>query len=229
MSARILLVDDEPSLVRTISYALRREGFDVDTATDGVSALDAALEPDIDLVLLDLSLPQLDGIEVCRRLRAERNVPVIMLTARDSERELLEGLDVGADDYLTKPCSAAELVARVRAQLRRRELDRADYRSRREIGDLTIDFDEDRVEIGGERVSLTPSEYKILRLLAGEPGKVFSRRRITEHLWESSHVGDEHTCQVHISSLRKKIEDDPSQPRRLITERGRGYKLVAAD
>jgi two-component system response regulator RegX3 len=178
-------------------------------------------------VLLDLSLPLLDGIEVCRRLREDRNVPVIMLTARDSERELLEGLQVGADDYLTKPCSAAELVARVRAQLRRRELDRDDYRSRRAIGDLTIDFEADTVEIAGERVSLTPSEYKILRLLAGDPGKVFSRRRITEHLWESSHVGDEHTCQVHISSLRKKIETDPAQPTRLLTVRGQGYKLVA--
>jgi two-component system response regulator RegX3 len=227
MTPRILLVDDEPSLVRTFSYALKREGFDVAEATDGASALDAARRPEIDLVLLDLSLPLLDGIEVCRRLREDSNVPVIMLTARDSERELLEGLQVGADDYLTKPCSAAELVARVRAQLRRRELDRADYRSRRAIGDLTIDFEADTVEIAGDRVSLTPSEYKILRLLAGDPGKVFSRRQITEHLWESSHVGDEHTCQVHISSLRKKIETDPAHPARLLTVRGQGYKLVA--
>jgi DNA-binding response OmpR family regulator len=227
VSPQILLADDEPSLVRTLSYALEREGFDVIAATDGASALEQALQPEIDLVLLDLSLPLLDGIEVCRRLRLESNVPVIMFTARDSERELLEGLTVGADDYLTKPCSAAELVARVRAQLRRRELDREDYRSRRAIGDLTIDFDADTVEIAGERVALTPSEYKILRLLAGDPGKVFSRRAITEHLWESSHVGDEHTCQVHISSLRKKIEPDPTEPRRLLTVRRKGYKLVA--
>jgi two-component system response regulator RegX3 len=227
VSPQILLVDDEPSLVRTLSYALEREGFDVVAVSDGVSALEQALRPEIDLVLLDLSLPLLDGIEVCRRLRVESNVPVIMLTARDSERELLEGLNVGADDYLTKPCSAAELVARVRAQLRRRELDREDYRSRRAIGDLTIDFEAGTVEIADERVTLTPSEYKILRLLAGDPGKVFSRREITEHLWESSHVGDEHTCQVHISSLRKKIEPDPTQPRRLLTVRRKGYKLVA--
>ena len=228
MTDRILLVDDEPSLVRTMSYALKREGFDVDVATDGVSALDAALSPDVDLVLLDLMLPRLDGIEVCRRLRAESNVPVIMLTARDSERELLEGLKVGADDYLTKPCSSAELVARVRAQLRRRRLDRDDYRSRRVVGDLTIDLESDTVELGGERVPLTPSEFKILRLLASEPGRTFSRRTITEHLWESSHVGDEHTCQVHISSLRKKIETDPGGPRRIVTVRGEGYKLVPA-
>jgi two-component system response regulator RegX3 len=227
VSPQILLVDDEPSLVRTLSYALKREGFDVVAASDGVTALEQAQKPEIDLVLLDLSLPLLDGIEVCRRLRAESNVPVIILTARDSERELLEGLHVGADDYLTKPCSAAELVARVRAQLRRRELDREDYRSRRAIGDLTIDFEADTVEIAGDRVPLTPSEYKILRLLAAEPGKVFSRRAITEHLWESSHVGDEHTCQVHISSLRKKIEPDPTQPQRLLTVRRKGYKLVA--
>jgi two-component system response regulator RegX3 len=224
---RILLVDDEPSIVRTMSYALQREGFEVETATDGESALDAARAPGVDLVLLDLMLPRLDGIEVCRRLRQESSIPIIMLTARDSEREILEGLNVGADDYLTKPCSAAELVARVRAQLRRRRLDREDYRSRRVVGDLTIDLDADIVEVEGRRVVLTPSEYKILRLLAEAPSKVFSRREITEHLWESEHVGDEHTCQVHISSLRKKIEDTPAQPRRLLTVRGQGYKLVA--
>jgi len=227
VSARILLVDDEPSIVRTMSYALKRAGFDVAVAMDGELAIEAARAPDIDLVLLDLMLPRLDGIEVCRRLRRESSVPVIMLTARDSEREILEGLNVGADDYLTKPCSAAELVARVHAQLRRRRLDREDYRSRRVVGALTIDLDADVVEVEGRRVVLTPSEYKILRLLSESPSKVFSRREITEHLWDSPHVGDEHTCQVHISSLRKKIESTPAHPRRLLTVRGKGYKLVA--
>jgi two-component system response regulator RegX3 len=222
----ILVVDDEPSLVRGLSYALRREGFDVEVATDGLQAVDAGLSPDVDLVLLDLSLPSLDGIDVCRRIRAQRSVPVIALTARDSERDLVAGLDAGADDYLTKPFSAVELVARIRAQLRRRELDRRDSANRREVAGLTIDLAADRVEIDGRPVPLTPSEFKILRLLASEPGTVFSRRRITEHLWESEHVGDEHTCQVHISSLRRKIEDDPARPSRLLTVRGRGYRLA---
>jgi two-component system, OmpR family, response regulator RegX3 len=222
----ILVVDDEPSLVRGLSYALRREGFEVAVATDGLAAVDAGLSPDVDLVLLDMTLPSLDGIDVCRRIRAQRSVPVIALTARDSERDLVAGLDAGADDYLTKPFSALELVARIRAQLRRRELDRLDNETRREVAGLTIDLAADRVEIEGRPVLLTPSEFKILRLLSSEPGTVFSRRRITEHLWESEHVGDEHTCQVHISSLRKKIEDDPASPARLVTVRGQGYMLA---
>jgi DNA-binding response OmpR family regulator len=226
VSERILVVDDEPSLVRGLSYALGREGFDVAVETDGLRAVLAATEHDVDLVVLDRMLPSLDGVEVCRRIRESRTVPVIMLTALDTERDLLEGLDAGADDYLTKPFSSAELVARIRALLRRRELDRLDHVQRREVAGLTIDLASDTVELDGRPVSLTPSEFKILRLLASEPGAVFSRRTITQHLWDSPHVGDEHTCQVHISSLRKKIEDDPGQPTRLLTVRGRGYALA---
>ena len=227
MTPRILIVDDEPPLVRGLSYALKREGFEVEVADNGLDAVETALSSPIDLVLLDLTLPQLDGIEACRRIRAASGVPVIMLTARDAERDLIDGLGAGADDYLTKPFSAAELLARIEAALRRRELDRLDSTARREVAGMTIDLAADTVEIEGRKILLTPSEFKILRLLATTPGAVFSRRAITEHLWESEHVGDEHTCQVHISSLRKKIEDDPANPRRLLTVRGAGYRLAA--
>jgi two-component system response regulator RegX3 len=227
VTPRILIVDDEPPLVRGLSYALKREGFEIEVADNGLDAVDAALSSPIDLVILDLTLPLLDGLEACRRIRASSGVPVIMLTARDAERDLLDGLSAGADDYLTKPFSAAELLARIHAALRRRELDRLDSTARRQIADMTIDLAADTVEIDGRKVQLTPSEFKILRLLATSPGAVFSRRAITEHLWESDHVGDEHTCQVHISSLRKKIEDDPANPTRVLTVRGRGYCLAA--
>jgi DNA-binding response OmpR family regulator len=156
-------------------------------------------------------------------------VPIIMLTARDSERDVLEGLGAGADDYITKPFSAAELVGRIRSLLRRRELDRAaaDERIARKIGGLTIDFVNDEVTVEGKPVDLTPSEFKILALLASAPGATWSRRQIMEHLWGSTHVGDEHTCEVHISSLRRKIERDPSIPERLLTVRGVGYALLS--
>ena len=226
MSPRILIVDDEPSLVRGVSYALERERFEVEVARDGLAAVDAALDHAIDLVLLDSMLPGLSGPDVCRRIRERSTVPIIMLTARDSESDLLEGLEVGADDYVTKPFSAAELVGRIRALLRRRELDRAGGRLMREVGGIKIDLLNDEVEVDGKPVLLTPSEFKVLSLLAESPGSVFTRRQIMERLWGSLHVGDEHTCEVHISSLRRKIEPTPGSPGRLVTVRGSGYKLV---
>ena len=227
MSPRILIVDDEPSLVRGVSYALEREQFEVEVATDGLAAVDAALDHAVDLVLLDSMLPGLSGADVCRRIRERSTVPIIMLTARDSEQDLLEGLEGGPDDYVTKPFSAAELVGRIRALLRRRELDRIGSELVREVGDMRIDLMHDEVEVDGRRVFLTPSEFKVLTLLASSPGSVFTRRQIMERLWGSSHVGDEHTCEVHVSSLRRKIEGDPMSPERLVTVRGSGYKLVA--
>jgi two-component system, OmpR family, response regulator RegX3 len=227
VSPRILVVDDEPSLVRGVSYALEREQFEVEVARDGPAAVEAALNHAVDLVLLDSMLPGLSGPDVCRRIREQSGVPIIMLTARDSEQDLLEGLAVGADDYVTKPFSASELIGRIRALLRRRELDRAGGELVRDVGGIRIDLMHDEVAVEGRRVFLTPSEFKVLSLLASSPGSVFTRRQIMERLWGSAHVGDEHTCEVHISSLRRKIEGDPTAPARLVTVRGSGYKLDA--
>jgi two-component system response regulator RegX3 len=228
VSPRVLVVDDEPSLVATLSYALERENFEVSAAMDGEAAVETALSGAFDLVLLYLELPKLTGTVACRRIRAESSVPIIMLTAKDSSVDLILGLEVGADDYVTKPFSTAELLGRIRALLRRREIDRASHRGMtRRVGGLSIDVLHHRVTVNGVPATLTPSEFKILNLLASNPGAVFTRRQILEHLWGSAHVGDEHTSEVHISSLRRKIES-PDGPQRLVTVRGAGYKLVDA-
>jgi DNA-binding response OmpR family regulator len=230
VNPRILLVDDEPSLVQGLSYALARDGYDVDVETDGESAVEAALSRELDLIILDLMLPRLSGTEACKRIRAASDVPIIMLTARDSERDLVYGLEVGADDYVTKPFSAAELLSRIAALLRRRKIDRVASRTLTlTVGALEVDLVSDRVTVDGAPVALTPSEFKILCLLASSPGKIHSRREIMEHLWGSTHVGDEHTCEVHVSALRRKIERDPAAPARLVTVRGEGYTLVPAE
>jgi two-component system response regulator RegX3 len=226
MSPRLLVVDDEPSLVHGLRYALEREKFEVDVAADGEAAVLAALSKAFDLILLDVMLPKLSGTEACREIRARSDVPIIMLTARDSEREIVEGLHVGADDYITKPFAAAELLGRIYALLRRREIDRtANDNAVRKVGEITIDLINDHVAVDGKTIALTPSEFKILGLLASAPGKTWTKRQIMEHLWGSAHIGDEHTCEVHISTLRRKIERDRSCPRRLVTVRGVGYSL----
>jgi two-component system response regulator RegX3 len=223
MTVQVLVVDDEPSLVRGLTYALEREGFDVHVARDGPEALEVAFGRPIDLVVLDVMLPTLSGTEVCRQIRARSGVPIIMLTARDAERDVLEGLDVGADDYVTKPFSSAELIGRIRALLRRRELDRAAEQPVLRVGEIAVDLVHDEVSVGGSSIAVTPSEFKILSLLASQPGAVFSRRQIMERLWGSSHVGDEHTSEVHVSSLRRKLPAGAIE-----TVRGRGYRLIAA-
>ena len=224
---RILVVDDEPALRDTVGYALRQEGFEVDVREDGDSALEAALTDGFDLVILDLMLPGLSGTEVCRRLRAESAVPIVMLTARDAEVDRVVGLEIGADDYVTKPFSMAELIGRVRAILRRRELDRSGGAGVvRRVGGLELDSSRHTVTRDGEAVSLTPSEFRLLDLLASDPERVFSRREIMQHLWESSYVGDQRACDIHISNLRRKLEDDPANPTRIVTVRGVGYKLA---
>jgi two-component system, OmpR family, response regulator RegX3 len=229
VSPRVLVVDDEPSLVHGLTYALQRERFEVEVVGDGRSAVETALSQVFDVILLDVMLPRLSGTEACREIRAGSDVPIIMLTARDSEREVVEGLGVGADDYVTKPFSAAELVSRIRSVLRRRELDRAANADVvRKLGGLVVDLVNDEVRVDGKPVQLTPSEFRILGLLASAPGATWSRRQIMEHLWGSTHIGDEHTCEVHISTLRRKIEPDPANPMRLLTVRGVGYSLVAA-
>jgi two-component system, OmpR family, response regulator RegX3 len=228
MSA-ILLVDDDPGVLDVVAFMLRREGFDVDEERDGTAALERARQNGYDIVILDVMLPGLSGTDVCRALRAESDVPILMLTARDAELDRVLGLELGADDYVTKPFSTAELLSRVRAILRRRELDRATGGATvRRLGGLQIDLGRHEVSVDGDRVHLTLSEFKVLSLLAEQPERIVSRRELMQHLWASEHVGDEHACEVHISNLRRKIEKDATQPERLVTVRGMGYKLVAA-
>jgi two-component system response regulator RegX3 len=228
VTQRILLVDDEADIVETVSWALRRDGFVVEVRYDGETALEAALAEQFDLVILDIMLPRLSGTEVCRRLRAESDVPIIMLTARDSEVDRVLGLELGADDYVTKPFSNAELVSRTRALLRRRELDRASSPATvQEIGGVRIDTVRHEVEVDGQPVDLTPSEFRLLTLLADHLEQPLSRRQIMEQLWQSPFVGNARACDAHIANLRKKIERDPAHPTRLVTVREVGYKLVA--
>jgi len=228
MTGRILVADDEQDILDAVAYALRAEGFDVAVVTDGDAALRSAQSEEFDVVVLDVLMPGLSGTEVCRRLRADSIVPIVMLTAKDAEVDRVLGLEVGADDYVTKPFSIAELVGRVHAILRRRDFERAAVGSAmRKIGGLRIDLARHRVEIDGTPVQLTPSELRLLVFLADRPEQVFSRAQIMEHLWETSYVGDARACDVHVYNLRQKIEPDPAQPKRLLTVREVGYKLVA--
>jgi len=228
VSDTILLVDDDAGVRDVVAFTLRREGFEVDEERDGPAALESGRSGRYSLVVLDVMLPGLSGVDVCRALRAESDVPILMLTARDAEADRVLGLELGADDYVTKPFSSAELLSRVRAILRRRALDRAGGTTLRKLGGLQIDLGRHEVLVDGERVHLTLSEFKVLSLLAEQPDAVVSRRELMQHLWSSEHVGDEHACEVHISNLRRKIERDPTQPERLVTVRGSGYKLVPA-
>jgi two-component system response regulator RegX3 len=227
MTERILVVDDEAAIRETVGYALRGEGYEVSDAADGEEALEVARSNGFDVLILDLMLPKLSGVEVCRRLRAESDVPILLLTAKDAEVDRVLGLEAGADDYVTKPFSMAELVSRVRAILRRRRLDRSSGALVYRVGGLTLDLVRYSGDVDGRAVSLTRSEFKLLALLAGEPERVFSRREIMQHLWESSYVGDQRACDIHVSNIRRKIERDPARPERLLTVRGVGYRLVA--
>jgi two-component system response regulator RegX3 len=224
---RILLVDDEPAIRDSVGYALREEGYEVDVREDGDSALAAGLDDHFDLIILDLMLPGTPGTEVCRRLRAESSVPIVMLTAKDAEVDRVLGLEIGADDYVAKPFSMAELLGRIRAILRRRELDRAEQRGVYRAGGLELDAVRHRVTVDGQEVSLTPSEFRLLELLARQPERVFTRREIMQHLWDSAYVGDQRACDIHVSNLRRKLEPDPEAPPRIVTVRGVGYKLAS--
>ena len=228
MTERILVVDDAEAILDAVTDALGADGFEVHGASDGSAALEAAQAQEFDLVILDVMLPGLSGTEICRRLRAESPVPIIMLSARDAEAERVLGLEVGADDYVTKPFSELELLSRVRAILRRRELDRRGNMTVRRLGGLSIDVLKHEVVVDGRPVALTPSEYNLLALLAEQPERVFTRREIMQHLWQSSYVGDERACDAHVSTLRRKLERDPLHPERIITVPSFGYKLVAA-
>jgi DNA-binding response OmpR family regulator len=229
-NGRILIADDEPSVRDSVGYALEQEGFEVTLAVDGDDA-DTKLEdehPGYDLLILDIMMPGRSGLDICRDVRGRSPVPIILLTAKDAEVDKVVGLEVGADDYMTKPFSVRELIGRVRAQLRRRELDRSSSPegSRIESGDVSIDLARHLVSVRGRPVNLTRSEFQVLRLLAEHPGRVFSRLEIMEELWQSEFEGDVRACDVHISNLRQKIEPDPQDPEVVLTVRGVGYKLA---
>ena len=224
MSRRVLVVDDEPGIVDFVSYGLVREGFDVVAVTDGEAALERARQEPFDVMVLDVMLPKVSGTDVCRTLRAESDIPIVMLTARDAETDLIVGLEVGADDYVTKPFSMAELVSRIRALLRRRDLDRrAAPGAVLEAAGIRVDLEQHEVTVDGTPVALTPSEFRLLALLVRDPGRVLTRRQIMQHLWNSVHVPDERTADAHISNLRRKLGVDG----RIVTVRGAGYKLAS--
>jgi DNA-binding response OmpR family regulator len=225
-SARILLVDDEQSIQTLLSYPLRKDGYHVTSALDGGEALQRFEEGRFDLVILDLMLPRLDGVEVCRQLRSRSQVPIIMLTAKGSETDKVAGLEVGADDYITKPFSMREFRSRVKAALRRSRMggEAVDDRAI-ESGDLTIDFDRRMVTLQGEEIRVTYVEFEILGALARSPGRVLTRETLLEHVWGDSEYRDPRTVDVHIRHLREKLEQDPKLPEFLFTVRGVGYRF----
>jgi len=228
-SARILLVDDEQSIQTLLSYPLRKEGYDVVQATDGHQALERFAEEPFDLVVLDLMLPRIDGLEVCKRLRSQSSVPIIMLTAKSEEIDKVVGLELGADDYITKPFSMREFSSRVKAALRRAEMSRPVETAPDEapliVRELKIDFPKRSVRVRGMDAQLTFVEFEILSALARGPGRVFTRDMLLARIWGDSAYRDPRTIDVHIRHLREKIERDPKDPEYLFTVRGVGYRF----
>jgi DNA-binding response OmpR family regulator len=230
-SARILLVDDERSVQTLLAYPLRKDGYEVVAATDGREALDRFAEQRFDLVVLDIMLPKLDGIEVCRRMRSRSQVPIIMLTAKDDEIDKVLGLEMGADDYITKPFSVREFRSRVRAALRRAEMLAGGRGGEEPIaaGDLRIDFERRTVTMRGEPVRLTYVEFEVLTALARAPGVVHTRDVLLEQVWGDSAYRDPRTIDVHIRHLREKLERNPRSPEYVLTVRGVGYRFRDAE
>jgi DNA-binding response OmpR family regulator len=225
-SSTILLVDDEDSIQKLLAYPLERDGFRVLQARDGEEALERFAAEHVDLVVLDLMLPKLDGLEVCKRLRAESEVPIIMLTARDDELDKVLGLELGADDYITKPFSIREFRSRVRALLRRASAPRPAQDGELIVAEgLRIDLARRSVEVRGEPVQLTYVEFELLRTLASNPGRVYSRRMLLEALWGGADYREPRTIDVHVRHLREKLERDPAEPEYVLTVRGVGYRF----
>ena len=225
--SRILLVEDDPGVRDIVKIAFEREGMAVEEVGDGESALrrlGSFRSPD--LVVLDIMLPGIDGITVCQEIRRTSNVPIVVLTIRDGETSVVVGLEVGADDYVTKPFSPAELVSRVRAHLRRRRMEARDSDQRLEFPGLVIDLLRRQVWAGEENVYLTATEFEILSFLAAHPGRVFSRYQIMEQLWDGAYFGEAHSTVVHIQHIREKIEPDPKKPHYILTVRSTGYKFA---
>jgi DNA-binding response OmpR family regulator len=231
---RILIVEDELVLRETLAYNLDKQGYTVLSAGDGARAVEIAREETPDLILLDIMLPGIDGFEVCRILRQEMNVPIVMLTARGDEVDKVVGLEVGADDYLTKPFSMRELLARVKAQLRRVRLFREEYAAEEgdeakanviRSGNLTVDLERREVEMDDELLALKPKEYELLTYFVQHSGRVLSRDQMLEDVWGWDYSGGSRTVDVHVRWLREKIESDPADPKRIITIRGAGYRF----
>ncbi len=234
MTETILIVEDEPALRDTLSYNLKKDGFTVEAVGDGRAAIDSARQLKPDLIVLDLMLPEIDGFEVCRILRREMATPILMLTARDDEIDRVVGLEVGADDYLTKPFSMRELVARVKAQLRRSRLLReemgksADAQHKQEklsFGNLVVNLTRREVLLNEKPLALKPQEYDLLLFFAEHKGQMLSREFILERVWGWDFIGDSRTVDVHVRWLRQKVEDNSSEPKRIVTVRGGGYRF----
>jgi DNA-binding response OmpR family regulator len=221
----ILVADDEPTLVATLKYNLERESYTVVTAADGEAALAAARETRPDLIVLDLMMPGLNGLEVCRIIRREMHMPILILTARGDEIDKVAGLELGADDYVTKPFSMRELTARVRALLRRSEYAPQAEQDVVAAGNLVIDLPKRAVSREGANVALKPKEFELLSFFARNQGKAFTREQLLNHIWGYGYAGDTRTVDVHVRWLRQKIETEPDQPTRLITIRGVGYRF----
>ena len=224
---RVLVVEEEESFSDALSFMLRREGYEVGVAADGASALDEFDRHGADLVLLDLMLPGISGTEVCRTLRQRSTVPIIMVTAKDGEVDKVVGLELGADDYVTKPFSSRELVARIRAVLRRRGEPEEMLPSILEAGPVRIDVDRHVVAVRGETIAMPLKEFDLLELLVRNAGRVLTRGQIIDRVWGSDYVGDTKTLDVHVKRLRAKIEEDPRNPTLILTVRGLGYKFEA--
>ncbi|KAA1425374.1 response regulator transcription factor [Mumia zhuanghuii] len=224
---RVLVVEDEESYIDALSYVLRKEGFEVAIATDGHAALEEFDRSGADIVLLDLMLPGISGTEVCRKLRSSSSVPVIMVSAKDSEVDKVVGLELGADDYVTKPYSPRELVARIRAVLRRGADNAVADDSALEVGRVRMDVDRHVVTVAGDEVRLPLKEFELLELFLRNVGRVLTRGQLIDRVWGSDYVGDTKTLDVHVKRLRAKIEQDPARPTTLVTVRGLGYKYDA--
>jgi two-component system response regulator RegX3 len=225
---RVLLVEDEPGLAESVRYALETEGFEVTTATTGVSGLDMVRSSAPDLVLLDLMLPEMSGLDVCRQIRSSSDVPIIMLTAKDSEADKVTGLELGADDYMTKPFSMRELIARVRAHLRRASKSGLLAESNEVLrgGPIELDIDAHVARVRGTEVELRPKEFELLESLMRRKNRLAARHALIDEVWGPSYFGDTKTLDVHIKRLREKLETDSSHPEHIVTVRGLGYKFV---
>jgi two-component system, OmpR family, response regulator RegX3 len=224
--ARVLVVEDEESFSDALSYMLRKEGFEVSVAETGTAALTEFDRTGADIVLLDLMLPEMSGTEVCRQLRTKSQVPIIMITARDSEIDKVVGLEIGADDYVTKPYSPRELVARIRAVLRRQTVDSTEASAPTlAVGPVRMDVDRHVVTVDGSPVQLPLKEFELLELLLRNAGRVLTRGQLIDRIWGADYVGDTKTLDVHVKRLRSKVEPSPSNPRHIVTVRGLGYKF----
>lgn len=236
---KILIVDDEQAIIDVLVYNLKKEGYETLEATDGLTAVNMALEEKPDLMLLDIMLPKLDGLSVCKRVKNYLNIPILMLTAKDAEIDKIVGLELGADDYITKPFSVRELVARVKANLRKNEINSVkvneeengnENNTRNEnkikVNDLQLDLDRFEVKVRGEIIDLTLREFEVLKFLAGQPGQVVTRETLLEKVWGYEYYGDIRTVDVTVRRIREKIEKDTSTPKILITKRGVGYYIA---